>query len=137
MFRDVKDIDDVKPYVRRALQDDDLQRNVLRAWKAARTVYDELSGERAGSAAVKAVNPNDRVHQEIDSAVSNLSEALLRMSGRRPRTSGGRSWKPFLLTAMTAFVLFNPATGPSTRKWLKDHLVGSAEEFDYAPPSYD
>ena len=33
-------------------------------------------------------------------------------------------------------VLFNPATGAGTRKWLKDHLFGSEEEFDYSTPNY-
>ena len=64
--------------------------------------------------------------------------------------SGGKAWlsrpgnmrfeydppAPFLLLAIGVFVLFNPATGSSTRKWIKDHLFGSEEEFDYATPNY-
>ncbi len=135
MFRDAGNIDDMRSYARRALSDDDLQRNVLRAVRAARQVYDDLSGEAPADAARKVASPRDPVHKELDNAVTNLSEAMLRMSGRAPRRPQ-RSWKPFAFGAAAMFVLFNPATGPSTRKWLKDHIIGSEEEFDYQAPEY-
>ena len=30
--------------------------------------------------------------------------------------------------------LFNPLTGPETRRWLKDRIFGEAEEFGYPDP---
>jgi hypothetical protein len=56
------------------------------------------------------------------------------MSGSQPKRRGG--WGMFFLLAATIVVLFNPATGSDTRKWLKDHLFGSEEEFDYSTPNY-
>jgi hypothetical protein len=28
-------------------------------------------------------------------------------------------------------ILFNPVTGPETRRWLKDRIFGEDEEFGY------
>jgi hypothetical protein len=137
MFRDSgsgsSTYDAVRPFVDRALQDESIRRNVVRAWGAARKVYGELSGEDAMGAASK-LSRDSKVRDGLDTTVQSLSEAIVRMSGRRDKRRGG--WGLFALAALAAFVLFNPATGNSTRKWIKDHLFGSEEEFDYATPSY-
>jgi hypothetical protein len=135
MFRDTSGatFDTVKPYVNRALHDDDVRRNVLRAFTAARKVYGELAGEDAIGVANKFSKKGD-VRENLDTTVQSLSEALVRMSGKSPRKH--RGWGPVLLLALLALALFNPATGASTRTWLKDHLFGSEEEFDYGMPTY-
>jgi hypothetical protein len=28
-------------------------------------------------------------------------------------------------------ILFNPLTGPQTRKWLSDHVLGGGDDFTY------
>lgn len=133
MFRDTSTIDSVRPYVDRALHDDDVRRNVARAFRAARKVYAELSGSDAVGVATK-LGRDDDVRDNLDTTVQSLSEALLRMSGTQPRRRG--NWGAFLLVVVAAIALFNPATGAQTRAWIKDHLFGSEEEFDYGPPTY-
>jgi hypothetical protein len=134
MFRDTSTIDSVKPYVDRALNDDDIRKNVTRAFKAARKVYSELNGTDAIGVASK-LGRNDDVRENLDTTVQSLSEALLHLSGNNPKRRS--TWAPFLLVVVAAVALFNPATGAQTRAWLKDHLFGSEEEFDYGPPSYN
>lgn len=137
MFKDARSAaaayDTVKPYVNRALTDDEVRSNVVRAWHAARKVYDELGGQGPVGAASK-LSDNDSVRDDLDTTVKSLSEAIVRMSGREQRRRGG--WGAFLLLAGVIVVLFNPATGADTRRWLKDHLFGSEEEFDYSTPNY-
>lgn len=128
-----KNYEAFRPLVDRAVGDEEVRRSVLRAWGAARKVYGELSGEDAMSTFEK-LSKKDRVRDDLDTTVQSLSEAIVRMSGDRHRER--RGWGVFLFGAMLAFVLFNPATGSSTRKWVKDHLLGSEEEFDYATPTY-
>lgn len=128
-----KTYDTVRPIVDRAIHDDEVRRSVLRAWGAARKVYDELSGQDAISGLDK-LSRKDRVRDDLDTTVQSLSEAIVRMSGER--RAERRGWWLFVLGAVIAFVLFNPATGTSTRKWVKDHLLGSEEEFDYSTPTY-
>ena len=35
-----------------------------------------------------------------------------------------------LLAGITLGVLFNPATGPDTRRWLKDRILGPEQPFE-------
>ena len=135
MFRETGSgaFDTMRPYMNRAFQDDDVRKNVTRAFNAARKVYSELSGQDAVGVANK-FSTKDDLREDLDTTVQSLSEALLRMSGNKPKNKS--SWGPFFLLVIAAIVLFNPATGNSTRKWVKDHLFGSEEEFDYATPTY-
>lgn len=137
MFREARHAatayDTVRPYVNRALQDDEIRSNVFRAFNAARKVYGELGGEGPIGAASK-LSGKDSVREDLDTTVQSLSEAIVRMSGNAPKRRG--SWGLFFILAAGLVVLFNPATGSGTRKWLKDHLIGSEEEFDYSTPNY-
>ncbi len=36
-----------------------------------------------------------------------------------------------LLTGIALGVLFNPMTGPETRKWIREKVFGPEEQFDY------
>ena len=36
-----------------------------------------------------------------------------------------------LLAGIALGILFNPMTGPETRRWLKDKIFGEEEEFGY------
>lgn len=137
MFRDAKGAatayDTVRPYVNRALKDDEIRSNVFRAWHAARKVYGELGGEGPIGAASK-LSGKDSVRDDLDTTVQSLSEAIVRMSGQNQKRRSG--WGFFFLLVGVLVVLFNPATGAGTRTWLKDHLFGSEEEFDYSTPNY-
>ncbi|MCW2960050.1 MAG: hypothetical protein JWM90_437 [Thermoleophilia bacterium] len=136
MFRDTRGTtayDAVRPYVTRALKDDEIRTNVFRAWNAARKVYGELGGEGPIGAASK-LSGKESIREDLDTTVKSLSEAIVRMSGEKPKRRGG--WGPFLVLAGILVVLFNPATGTQTRAWLKDNLFGSEEEFDYSAPKY-
>ena len=125
--------DTVRPYVDRALNDEDVRGNVLRAFNAARKVYEELGGECPIGAASK-LSAKDSVRDDLDTTVQSLSEAIVRMSGQQPRRRGG--WGFLFMITLTLVILFNPATGADTRRWLKDNLFGSEEEFDYSTPKY-
>lgn len=125
--------DTVRPYVDRALNDDDVRGNVMRAFHAARKVYAELNGEGPIGAASK-LSSSDSVRDELDTTVQSLSEAIVRLSGNQPKKRGG--WGFLLFVMITLGILFNPATGADTRRWLKDNLFGSEEEFDYSTPKY-
>lgn len=135
MFRTTSSttFDAFKPYVDRALHDDEIRTNVLRAFTAARKVYDELGGQGPIGAASK-LSGKDSVRDDLDTTVKSLSEAIVRMSGKHQRRRGG--WGLFAVVAVVLVILFNPATGAGTRRWLKDNLFGSEEEFDYATPKY-
>jgi hypothetical protein len=119
----------VKPYVQRAVQDEDLRENVKAAFQAARDVYDELLGNRGVTTIAARVATDKDIQDRLRDAIDELREASERVQGRRDH--GGRN-ATLLLAGITLGILFNPITGPATRKWLSDMLFGGDDDFTYS-----
>jgi hypothetical protein len=118
----------VKPYIDRAMHDEDLRENVLTAFAAAKEVYDELIGNRGITTVARRVATDKDMQENLKKALDELREAADRIQGRKDH--GGRN-TALLLAGITLGILFNPMTGPQTRKWLADRIFGSSDEFTY------
>jgi hypothetical protein len=117
-----------KPYVERALHDEELRDHVKQAYTAAREIYDELVGRRGVTGLASRVASDHDLQDNLRTTVDELRQAANRLQGRQER-HGGRAF--LLLVGVAAGLLFNPVTGPETRRWLKDKLFGGGEvEFD-------
>ena len=125
--------DTMRPYVDRALHDDDLHDNLKEAFSAARDVYAELLGGRnLTSTAVRAATDKD-IQDNLKKAVDELRTATNRIQGKEDH--GARNTM-LLLAGITAGILFNPMTGPQTREWLMAKVTGdSSDDYSYTPPS--
>jgi hypothetical protein len=123
-------VDSARPYVERLARDEDLHDNVKRAYESARRIYDELLGDRGTTGMALKVARDKDMQKELRKAVEELREAGRRVQGQESHT--GRN-ATLLLAGIAIGVLFNPATGPDTRKWLKDKLFGPEQPFE----SYD
>jgi hypothetical protein len=120
----------VKPYVERALTDPELRENVRSAYQSARSIYDELIGNRGVAGIATRVATDRDIQDELRSAVSELRRAADRVQGKEERPKGGNSG--LMLIGLVLAILFNPFTGPQTRKWLSDHLLGGGgDDFTY------
>jgi len=121
---------DVTPYVKRAIQDEELRESIRSAYATARSVYDELLGGRSMTVAATRVASDKDIQEQLRSAIEDL-----RSAAERIRTEEQESKKGFntslLLVGIALGVLFNPVTGPDTRRWLKDKIFGEDEEFGY------
>jgi len=124
--------DTVRPYVDRALHDDDLHDNLKQAYAAARQVYEELLGGRNVTAtAVRAATDKD-IQENLKKTVEELRTAANRIQGKEDH--GARNTM-LLLAGITAGILFNPMTGAQTRKWLMDKIAGEGtDDYTYSPP---
>jgi hypothetical protein len=120
-------VESARPVVERLARDEDLHANVKRAYESARKVYDELLGDRGTTGMALKVARDKDIQGELRKAVEELREAGRRAQGKESHT--GRN-ATLLLAGITIGVLFNPATGPDTRKWLKDKLFGPEQPFD-------
>jgi hypothetical protein len=118
----------VKPYVERALRDEELRESVRSAYESARTVYNELLGNRGVSGVASRVATDKDIQEELRSAVADLRRAAERMQGKQEHT--GRNGA-LLLVGITLAILFNPFTGPQTRKFIADRIFGGGEDFTY------
>jgi hypothetical protein len=122
-------IADVKPYVERALKDEELRENVIAAYAAAKEVYNELLGGRGVTGIATRVASDKDIQDNLRRTLDELREAADRLQGKEDH-SGRNTF--LLLTGITLGILFNPLTGPATRKWLKDAILGPSDDFTYA-----
>jgi hypothetical protein len=120
-------VESARPVVERLARDEDLHANVKRAYESARRVYDELLGDRGTTGMALKVARDKDIQGELRKAIEEIREAGRRAQGKESHT--GRN-ATLLLAGIAIGVLFNPATGPDTRKWLKDQLFGPEQPFD-------
>jgi hypothetical protein len=117
----------VKPYVQRAISDDDLRDNVKAAFQAAREVYDELIGNRSVTTVATRVATDKEIQDKLKEAVDELRTAADRVQGKKEHSSRNAT---LLIAGIALGILFNPVTGPATRKWLADAVFGG-DDFTY------
>jgi hypothetical protein len=121
-------IQDAKPYVQRALQDEELRENLRSAFASARDVYDELLGNRGVTGIATKVASDDDIQEQLRSAIQDLRKAADRIQGHESHKSRNST---LLLAGIVVGILFNPLTGPETRRWLKDRIFGEDEDFGF------
>ena len=118
----------VKPYVDRALHDEELRDNLRSAYASARSIYDELVGRRGVSGVATRVATDKDIQDELRSTIADLRKAAERVQGNEPHKSRNGM---LLLLGIVLGILFNPVTGESTRKWLSDRVFGGGDDFTY------
>lgn len=117
-------VSDMKPYVTRALQDEEVRENVKHAIATARDIYDELLGGRSTTAVAARVATDSEIQDSLKSAIDDLRKAAMRVQGKKEHSSRNAT---LLIAGITLGILFNPITGPATRQWISDKLLGSEE----------
>jgi deoxyribodipyrimidine photolyase-like uncharacterized protein len=122
-------ISEVRPYVERAMKDEELRDNVLSAFAAAREVYKELLGDRGVTGIASRVASDKDVQDKLREAVDELKHASTRLQGKDEHKTRNSM---LLLTGITIGILYNPMTGPQTRQWLKERVFGPEEDFTYS-----
>jgi len=121
-----------KPYVDRALHDEELRDHVKQAYTAARTIYDELIAPRGVVSAAQRVATDQDIQDNLRVAVAELRQA----AGRLQKPSEKHSGRTLIvLVGVAVGLLYNPVTGPETRRWLKDKLFGGNDEFGFEDQS--
>jgi len=121
----------VRPYVERAMHDEKLRDDVMSAFATARELYNELIGGRGAVTLATRVATDDEIREKLREAVEDLRSASERLQGKKEHS--GRN-TTLLIAGIALGILFNPITGPDTRRWLKDMITGGGDEFsgDYS-----
>lgn len=118
-------VSDMKPYITRAIQDEEVRENVKSAIAAAREIYDELLGGRSTTAVATRVATDKEIQESLKSAIDDIRKAATRVQGKKEHTSRNAT---LLMAGIALGILFNPVTGPQTRQWISDKLLGGGEE---------
>jgi gas vesicle protein len=121
----------VKPYVERAMADEKLRDDVMSAFSTAKELYNELIGGRSAVTLATRVATDEEIRDKLKDAVEDLRNAADRLQGRKNHS--GRN-TTLLVAGIALGILFNPVTGPETRKWLKEMIGGGSDDFggDYS-----
>jgi hypothetical protein len=117
----------VKPYVDRALSDEKLRAEVLSAFATARDLYNELVGSRTAATVATRVATDEEVRAKLKAAIEDLRSAAERLQGKQK--DDNKRGRTLLLLGILIGILFNPITGPDTRKWIKDTIGGGVDDF--------
>src|SRR5262249_26014171 len=123
-----------RPYVERALRDQELRDNIRNAYTSARAVYEELSSRKRVSDAASQLAGDKDMQEEIRSAIDELRNASRRVKDVKngaPEPARTAKHSVLLLFGILVGLLINPITGPALRRALGRKLFGSENGFVY------
>jgi hypothetical protein len=118
--------DNIKPYVERAMSDDKLRADVMSAFKTAKKLYRELTGGDTTPVTLAArVATDDDIRDKLREAIEDLRKASDRLQGKKEHT--GRN-TALLIAGIALGILYNPITGPETRRFIRELVTGEQSE---------
>ena len=121
----------IKPYVDRAMADDKLREDVMRAFKTAKDLYQDLMGDKDQPVRIATrVATDDDVRDKLRDAIEDLRSAGDRLQGKRTRSSHRAS--TLLIAGIALGILFNPVTGPDTRRFIRDLVTGGDDSHSHS-----
>ena len=116
-------IDLVRPYLERALRDEEFRNDLKDALKAAKELYGPLTKQNGVGASAKALATDKKTQEQMRRAVDDLLSAKDTLQGKKKKSHKGRNM--VLLAGVIAGALYNPWTGPQTREKLLDVIAGN------------
>ena len=118
--------DAVRPYLERAMNDEKLRAEILRAAATARALYVDLLSDRDKPMVLASrVATDDDVRDKLRDAIEDLRSASERLQGRRERSSHRAS--TLIVAGIALGILFNPVTGAETRRFIRDLISDGSE----------
>ena len=114
--------DTVKPYLERALHDEEFRKDLKDALAAARELYGPLSKQNGVSGGARALATDKKAQEQMRRAIDDLLSAKDTLKGKKKKSHKGRNM--LLLAGIVAGALYNPWTGPQTREKLLDVIAG-------------
>jgi hypothetical protein len=83
------------------------------------------------SAVARAAADSD-IQDNMRTVLEELREAGDRIQGKRDHSTRNTM---LLVSGIAIGILMNPVTGPSTRRWIKEKVLGPTDDFTYGGDS--
>ncbi len=114
----------LKPYLERALTDDEFRADLKDALGAARELYGPLSKGNGVAGSAKVLVTDKKAQEQIRRALVDLSSATSTLQGKKSKKKSHKGRNAVLLAGVIAGALYNPWTGPQTRDKILDMIAG-------------
>lgn len=119
-------VETLKPYLERALRDEEFRADLKEAFSAARELYGPLAKSGSVKDSARALASDKKTQEQLRRAFEELASAAETISdGKGKKRKGKKGRKALLLAGIVAGALYNPWTGPQTREKLLDMIAGS------------
>ncbi|MSO58236.1 MAG: hypothetical protein EXQ77_04250 [Thermoleophilia bacterium] len=125
-------IETIRPYLERALRDDDFRRDLKDALHAARELYGPLSKADGVAGSARMLATDRKTQEHLRKALEDLLGAAETLQGKKRPGHAGR--KMLLVAGLVAGALYNPWTGSKTRDRLLD-LVARHDDLQPVVPN--
>jgi hypothetical protein len=113
----------VRPYLERALRDEEFRKDLKDALTAARELYGPLTKGNGVAASARNLATDKKAQEHMKRALDDLASAAGTLQGTKKKNRKGR--KMLILAGIVAGILYNPWTGPQTREKILDMIAGS------------
>jgi hypothetical protein len=114
----------VKPYLERALRDEEFRKDLKDALGAARELYGPLAKQNGVSGSARALATDKKAQEQMRRAIEDLMSAKDTLQGKKQK-KGHKGRNMLLLAGVIAGALYNPWTGPQTREKILDMIAGN------------
>ena len=113
-----------KPYLERALRDEEFRNDLKDALGAARELYGPLTKRNGVGGSARALATDKKTQEQVRRALEDLMSAKDTLQGKKQK-KGHKGRNMVLLAGVLAGALYNPWTGAQTREKLIDLIAGS------------
>ena len=114
------------PVVKKLATDEDFRKTVVGAYVAARSIYDEVGDDKKMKALAGKIATDPKLQKELSKQLKGVQKSAKKATKRSHKKRNA-----LILAGITVGLLYNPATGPDTRRWIKEKISGSDDTFDY------
>jgi hypothetical protein len=114
------------PVVKKLATDENFRKTVIGAYVAARSIYDEVGDDKKMKALAGKIATDPKLQKELSKQLKTVQK-----SAKKATKKSHKKRNALILAGITVGLLYNPATGPDTRRWIKEKISGSDDTFDY------
>ena len=117
-------VDLLRPYLERALHDEEFRNDLKDAMQAARELYGPLSKSGGVKGSAKTIATDRKTQEQLMKAMEEIAGAAGSLQGKDEEEEEPQGPERLLLAGIVAGALYNPWTGPQTREKLLDVIAG-------------
>lgn len=117
-------VDLLRPYLERAMHDEEFRNDLKDAMRAARELYGPLSKSGGVKGSAKTIATDRKTQEQLMKAMEEIAGAAGSFQGKEKKKKSHKGRNALLLAGIIAGALYNPWTGPQTREKLLDVIAG-------------